>query len=77
MFKPPPPAPSASATGPCPTINHKMAEGHVESYLSVCVCVFQNRVQAITLPYMMGFDNNLAQNDYHDKTMCREQEPHR
>ena len=30
---------------------HKMAEGHIESYLSVyvCVCVFQNRVRAITL----------------------------
>ena len=38
-----------------------MAEGHIESYLSVCVCLFQNRVRAIALPYMMELENNLAQ----------------
>ena len=40
-----------------------MEEGHIEFTLSVfvCVCVFQNRVRAITKPYIMGFDNNLAQ----------------
>ena len=27
----------------------------------VCVCVFQNRVRVITSPYMMRFENNLAQ----------------
>ena len=27
----------------------------------VCMCVFQNRVRAITKQYMMGFENNLAQ----------------
>ena len=39
-----------------------MAKGHIEFTLSVCVCdcVFQNRVRAITKPYMMGFENNLA-----------------
>ena len=39
-----------------------MAEGHIEFTLSVCVCVcvFQNRVRAITSPYIMGFKNNLA-----------------
>ena len=30
----------------CP--RHEMAEGHIEFNLSVCVCVFQNRVRAIT-----------------------------
>ena len=43
----------------CP--RHEMAEGHIEFTLSVCVCVFQNRVRAITQSYMMGFENNLAQ----------------
>ena len=38
-----------------------MTEGHIEFTLSVCVCVFQNRVRAITKPYMMGFATNVAQ----------------
>ena len=42
-----------------------MAEGHIEFTMSVCVyvcvCVFQKRVRAITLPYMMGFKNDLSQ----------------
>ena len=39
-----------------------MAEGHIESScLCVSVRVFQNCVRAITEPYMMGFENNLAQ----------------
>ena len=45
----------------CP--RHEMAEGHIESYLSVyvCVCVFQNSVRLITSSCIMGFENNLAQ----------------
>ena len=45
----------------CP--RHEVAEGHIEFTLCVSafVCVFQNRVRAITKPYMMGFENNLAQ----------------
>ena len=38
-----------------------MAEGHIEPYMSVCVCVFQNRVRAITRLYMLGFNDNFAQ----------------
>ena len=43
-----------------------MAEGHREFTLSVCVCVcvvcvFLNRVRAITYPYIMGFQNDLVQ----------------
>ena len=37
-----------------------MAEGHIEFTLCLCVCVFQNRVRAITKPCIMGFENNLA-----------------
>ena len=38
-----------------------MAEGHIDSYLSVSDCVFQDRVRPITKPYMIGFKSNLAQ----------------
>ena len=43
----------------CPC--HKMAEGHIELTLSVCVCVFQIRVQPITSFCMVGFKTYLAQ----------------
>ena len=42
---------------------HKMAEGHIEFTLSVCVCVrlFQILVRLVTSLCMVGFKNNLAQ----------------
>ena len=51
----------------CP--RHEMAEGHIEFTLSVCVCVcvclfVYSRIvsgPAINQPYVMGFENNLAQ----------------
>ena len=51
----------------CP--GHEMAEGHIESYLSVCVCVFecvivcvfQNCVRLIFSSCIMGYENNFAQ----------------
>ena len=33
----------------------------VMAYRCPCVCVFQNHVWDITEPYLMGFENNLAQ----------------
>ena len=57
--------------------SHEMADGHTESYISLCVCVlvcvclcvfvyvfvcvFQNCVQPVTLYCMVEFENNLAQ----------------
>ena len=42
-----------------------MAEGHIEPNLSVCVsvcdCVFQNRVRLITSSCIVGFENNFVQ----------------
>ena len=32
-------------------------------------------VQPTTLSGMVGFENNLAQNDHYDKMMCCDQEP--
>ena len=44
---------------------HEKAEGHIESYLSMCVCVFvcvfQDCVRLITSSCIMEFVNNLAQ----------------
>ena len=40
---------------------HKMAEGHIEFTLSVCVCVFQIRVRPVTSLCMAGFKNHFAQ----------------
>ena len=41
----------------------KMAEGHIEPYLSGCasVCVSRNRVRDITKPFMLRFEKKIAQ----------------
>ena len=43
-----------------PAMGHN-THTHICPRVCVCVCVFQNRVRAITKPYIMGFENNLAQ----------------
>ena len=40
---------------------HEMAEGHKEFTLSVCLFIYKNHVQPITLSSMVEFKNNFAQ----------------
>ena len=44
---------------------YEMAERHIEPYLSVCVylfdCALQNRVRFVASPYIVRFENNMAQ----------------
>ena len=51
-----------------------MAEGHIEFTLSVCVCVLES-CPGHNLAIYNGIYKKIGTDNYHDKTMCREQEP--
>ena len=57
---------------------HEIAEGHIESYLSLCVHVCLIVPESCPAHNFIlhggGFENNLVQN-FHDKTICCMQEP--